>query len=377
MRSRTTPSFEEVEEADFWFSDSLINWATSDEEIALSAYYLSFDRVLGLLGNVQLPPAILAALRGGEIGMSKAILSHAVGRYLIDQIRTGKTRSLTQLAFAGDLKPGVQFIYEGHMFGKGFGATKSPHCHLYEKLDEPLSGRKLLVEFSKNGLVNDTAYTRLSGSVARLFIFGYITKIGETIRAVPYIIGDLTLRGGSLAPFLTPSLELRLEEVTQFSSIDTEWFPSKEELSRLKQVPERQVKELICRLLGEHTVPADWGGEESDLFTANLLIAGKRHTGAFLLKGPSAYHTMQPKDLGKNGDQIYRLAKIPADVFVVQHCHHIGAAVRHQLEAAALQRYFVAPCRFMFIDGLATARLLRAHGEWPKSTVKKPKISAR
>ena len=104
------------------------------------------------------------------------------------------------------------------------------------------------------------------------------------------------------------------------------------------------------------------GGEESDLFSARLTVAGARQTGAFLLKGPSKFHPMRPSDLGKNGDQIYRLFNIPAQIYVVQHCHYVGAAVRKTLEAFALHRSFIAPCRYVVMDGVATARLLRAHG---------------
>ncbi len=118
-----------------------------------------------------------------------------------------------------------------------------------------------------------------------------------------------------------------------------------------------------CRLLEEHEVPSDWGGEESDIFTANLLVAGARRTGAFLLKGPAAFRAMTLKDCGK-WRSIYRLFNIPADIYVVQHCHHIGPAVRKTVEAFAMQQTFNAPCRYAFMDGIGTARLLRAHGLW-------------
>ena len=231
-----------------------------------------------------------------------------------------------------------------------------------------LAGQKLLVEFSKNGLTNDTAYTRMAGST-RLFVFGYVSDIdATTVHAVPYIIGDLVDRSAGLPmPFLQ-SLELRPEDLGQFAGMDDEWMPSKTEFERMRTVPEQVVKELLCRLLGEHTVPNDWGGEESDVFTANLSVDGHRTTAAFLLKGPARFHPMKPADLGKNGDQLYRLFNIPAQVFVVQHCHSIGAAVRKQAEAFALQRSFSSPCRVVFVDGLTTARLLRAHGQWPTAS---------
>jgi len=332
----------------------------------LVAFYLSRDRVLALLSSQTLPAQVIAALTGQNAQMSTAILSNAVGSYLLQAIATDSVRTLPQLAFEGELKEGVPFIYNGHVTGKGFAASnKTLALSLTEKLDEPLAGKKLIFEFSKNGLVNSTAYTRMSGST-RLFAFGYITEIDDTIiRAVPYVVGDLVTSSHAITSPFGPTLELRPEEVEQFSGIDESWFPSQAEFKRMTRVSEQVVKELICRLLCEHSVPSDWGGEESDVLSANLLVAGHRHTGAFLLKGPARFHPMKPTDLGKNGDQLYRLFNIPARIYVIQHCHSIGAAVRKQAEAFALARSFVAPCQIMFMDGTTTARLLRAHGLWP------------
>lgn len=167
-------------------------------------------------------------------------------------------------------------------------------------------------------------------------------------------------------PFAS-TLELRPNNIQQFSSIDPMWAPSKAEFAHLANVSEREVKEIIAGLLGEHDIPADWGGEESDLFSAELLVDGQRRTGAFLLKGPAKFHQMMPRDLGKNGDQLYRLFNIPADLYIVQHCHTISAAVRKTIEAFALHRSLTAACRYVIIDGYETARLLRAAGAWPLS----------
>lgn len=338
--------------------------------VRLTAFYLSRDRLLGLLSSQCVPAYVVAAIQGQDVHMSAAILSNAVGSYLLQAIAAGKVKTLPQLAFEGGLKQGVPFIYNGHVTGKGFAlANKTPALSLTERLDEPLSGMKLVIEFSKNGLVNATAYTRMSGST-RLFAFGYITAIDDaTIRAVPYVVGDLVSTSHAMASPFVPKLELRPEGIEQFAGMDETWFPSKTEFKRMTMVSELAVKELICRLLGEHSVPSDWGGEESDVLSANLLVDGRRHTGAFLLKGPARFHPMKPTDLGKNGDQLYRLFNIPAQIYVVQHCHAIGAAVRKQAEAFALARSFVSPCQIVFMDGLTTARLLRAHGLWPATAL--------
>ena len=331
----------------------------------LSAFYLSRSRVLELFGMSNLPADLVHALRSDDGATSSALLSRAVSAYLLDAIAAGRIKTLHQLAFENELRPGVPFIYNGHLHGYGFGySNKKPALALTEKLDGPLEGMKLVIDFSKNGLLNATAYTRLSGST-RLFAFGYVTDMDpRTIRAVPYVIGDLVKHHAPLPTPLSHTLELQPEDIAQFADLDRSWLPTRKDFARLARFPERAIKELICTRLCEIEVPKDWGGEECDVFSANLMVGGTRHTGAFLLKGPAAFHPMTPKDCGKNGDQIYRLFNIPADIYIVQHCHHIGAAVRKTVEAFALGRTFSAPCRYVIMDGGATARLLRASGRW-------------
>jgi hypothetical protein len=349
------------------------NMPTADtrmlEVAKLMAFYLSRDRVLSLVNTERLPPQVLHALQGKDVPMASGILSNAVGRYLLDAIASGGIRTLQQLAVEDAIRPGTPFIYNGHFYGKGFGyAHKKLGLTLTEKLDGPMEGTKLVLEFSKNGLVNDTAYTRMAGST-RLFAFAYIADItADTIRAIPYAIGDLVGSQSSMSLPFASTLELQPNDIEQFAGMDRTWMPSKTEFARLADIPEQKVKELICRLLGEHDIPKDWGGEESDLFSDRLLVAGERQTGAFLLKGPAKFHPMTPRDLGKNGDQIYRLFNIPAQVYVIQHCHNIGAAVRKTVEAYALHRSFSSPCHYVIMDGISTAQLLRANGLFDTAT---------
>ena len=49
----------------------------------LVTYYLSRDRVLGLVQVDQLPAHVLAALLGQDVLMASAILSNAIGQYLL------------------------------------------------------------------------------------------------------------------------------------------------------------------------------------------------------------------------------------------------------------------------------------------------------
>jgi hypothetical protein len=76
-----------------------------------------------------------------------------------------------------------------------------------------------------------------------------------------------------------------VRDVEQFSGIDFNVRDGVLELMRT--VPEAVVKDSIAALVGRPTVPKDWGGEQSDLCTTRLGIAGRSPTAAFVLKGPA------------------------------------------------------------------------------------------
>lgn len=330
---------------------------------AVRSWYVSTQRLLELFDAKQLPLQVAQALQSPNSQLSKIILANLLGPQLLGFLRNEGIHPFHRLAAEGKLAPGVRFAYQGHFYGKGFGATnRTPLVSLSENVSDVLPGMKLVIEFSKSGLVTDTAYLRLSGST-NLFAFCSVTEIDDTtIRAVPYIVGDLIERTETGIDLrLVDSLRLPVQSIDQFSQTDFDWTPTTKQFNLLKEIPERHVKELFCRLLGEATVPKDWGGEECDLFSSNLSVGGERMSAAFLLKGPARFHEMTLADCGKNGDQIYRLFNTPADVFVVQHCHKITPAVRKTVEAFALSNYS-RTCKFTLIDGYDTARILHANG---------------
>jgi hypothetical protein len=128
----------------------------------------------------------------------------------------------------------------------------------------------------------------------------------------------------------------------------------------MSQTSERDVKLKIAKLLRDE-IQADWGGEEQDHFSAHVHLSGRQVTAAFVFKGPAKFREMTPAMLGKNGDQIYRMAKTPAKVLVLQHCHSVGTAVRETLRRFAVVPH--DPRHFCVIDGRDTYRLLKAYSQ--------------
>ena len=103
-------------------------------------------------------------------------------------------------------------------------------------------------------------------------------------------------------------------------------------------LPEQTVKEFIAKIIGEPYLDTDWGGELSDILTSRIELDGERVAGAFLLKGAGSRQKLKPGDLGKNGDQIRRLSKQDADLYVVQHVGEFDEAVRDQLADMVLAK---------------------------------------
>jgi len=148
-----------------------------------------------------------------------------------------------------------------------------------------------------------------------------------------------------------------VEDIAEFSKVRNVDAPA--DFTIMKQVTEAAFKQCLGEILGD-MVRKDWGGETSDHFTSHIHLGGGRTTAAFLLKGPgNKFVPMGLNHLGKNNDQIYRLAQEPAELLVVQHCHEILPPVRATLRAFTVQPG--SPRRYCLIDGRDSLRLLMAY----------------
>lgn len=220
-------------------------------------------------------------------------------------------------------------------------------------------GRHVEIEgtFNPRYVTCSTANVELRG-VRSQYVMGYVAdSTPDAVELRPIAIGERLLRPPST--WSAPAVywqAVHPRQVDQFANVDWGQPVSTADLDSLRAVPEREVKHAIARLLGEPVVPKDWGGEQADLWTAGLLIDGEQHSAAFLLKGPARFRPMTIGMLGKDGDQINRLARLPAQVLVVQHCHQVGPDVVQMLHAYASDYRNVR--RYMVIDGYDTYRLL-------------------
>jgi hypothetical protein len=127
---------------------------------------------------------------------------------------------------------------------------------------------------------------------------------------------------------------------------------------------EDEIQERIEKILGIPFHKLDWGGEENDLYTANVFMGKERITSAFALKGKGLRtKKLEIGDCGKNGDQLVRLCQSPAELFVVQYIGEISENVIKDIEGKVrVLRSQGKRAWYCIIDGQDTARLLKAYG---------------
>jgi hypothetical protein len=179
----------------------------------------------------------------------------------------------------------------------------------------------------------------------------------------PLLMGASWLApAGDMEPLPSPEwwsqiyFENFVEDIDEFSKVLDVAAPS--DFSVMRGISERAFKQCLAEILGDQTTK-DWGGETSDHFSAHVHLSGKRVTAAFLLKGPARFAPMGLNHLGKNNDQILRLAQERAQLLVVQHCHDILPPVRTTLKAFAVRPGSTR--RFCLIDGRDSLRLLQVY----------------
>ena len=128
-------------------------------------------------------------------------------------------------------------------------------------------------------------------------------------------------------------------------------------------IAEAKFKAGIKRLLREFGDFQDWGGEHNDLLSTRMRLGGKRRPTAFAFKGKGQKGILTPKHMGKNGDQIQRLFRSPAEVFILQYWGQISETVLEQMKdfASLKSVHDGTTISFGTIDGRDTQRLLRAY----------------
>ncbi|MGB3508639.1 MAG: hypothetical protein WBA93_05245 [Microcoleaceae cyanobacterium] len=289
-------------------------------------------------------------------------------RVLIDQIYT---RILLEFCKVNGIKTLEEILLEkcGRLF---CSIVKLKPCQeIYEKGEndrvvlepEAFEGSELTVELhiTAGRVTGDTLKAELGRGGNFAVIAEYFASKNNKLIFHPLVIGfpyieDIETGEPSWSIIYSDFYNLYIEDFDEFSKIKEQSMS--ENFEEMKDIKESVFKAALGKILSEST-PKDWGGETSDFITSHLHYQGKRLRAAFLLKGPAKFNPMTLKHLGKNGDQIVRLAQEPADVLIVQHCHNITSSVIKTLEVFATQPS--NPRYYCLLNGRESLRLLEAY----------------
>lgn len=341
---------------------------TSDERAMPVRHYIDPGFV-----NLRLVETVLGQTGVDEINRQIALLPELPE--WLKRTRLNHIYTRVVLAFCDAI--GVPTLGEVLAKGKGrmFCSTENlaPTEGVYEsrRLRVPivLDGdheSKVELELSTEHISSDTLKMQLSEGQPLSVVAVLGSMVGNLLTFRPLIIGSPWLEIED--PAWTEKIvwwghefyENFPEDFDEFADLRNQPVPTLQEAQVMEQVSEKAFKTCLAEILGDEA-QKDWGGESSDHFAAHLHLRGRPVSGAFLLKGPAKFSPMTLNMLGKNNDQIYRLANDPADVLFVQHCHEITPPVRGTLRAFAVQPS--RPRRYCLIDGRESLRLLRAYGK--------------
>jgi hypothetical protein len=153
---------------------------------------------------------------------------------------------------------------------------------------------------------------------------------------------------------------LTVDDLEQFRRVK----PIKRPAVKAVPMAENRFKKGFQKLLGEPGKFQDWGGESNDLLTTRAKLGGKRVAAAFAFKGKGRKGILTPGMMGKNGDQIPRLFKSPATLYVLQYWDQVGEAIYEMMKTYATVRSINGvgdKISYVVIDGLDSARILKAY----------------
>lgn len=315
--------------------------------------------IIGPTTVAQLP------LRSGGDAYSKNLNRRLLTEKLWDTLREADIPSGRALAVAGELERG-QLVWFNETFwfkdvAKSYHEHVADGAQLHLKLTAGEKQVSIRGRFNAARVTSDSSLSNLSRQY-HAFVAAFVRDVTpDEVTIRPVVIAD---RGKNVAGGMSElrnDLRVWPRSIDAFKDVDFATRLTAEDLQILRRVPEEAVKIALLDILGEPEHMKDWGGEQCDIWTDRITIDGGRHQAAFALKGPAKFHPMTVSDLGKNGDQIARLAHTAADLLVVQHCHTIKAEVVEMLRTYAMKPGHVR--RYMVLDGYDTLRVLKHFGK--------------
>jgi hypothetical protein len=277
-----------------------------------------------------------------NIAHAAKVVGRGAGRRAVfDAIYTGKKQIKTakEIAQTTKLKE-MRVLQEGKKLSANHivTATKVGKYTAYQKIDFFHHRKKQILD--------------LGASERKLAAFP--TKVNPVSKGNNAVRVSVQLR---IPQIKHKAHHLTVDDIDNFSAVASIGGLDNSKMS------ETTFKNGIAAILGERGPFKDWGGESRDLSSTRVGVDGSRRIAAFAFKGPGQTGRLTPGKMGKNGDQIQRLVRCPAEVFIVQYWAQIDDAVIEQLKALVTLKSYLENEQLWWgvIDGNDSARLIAAY----------------
>lgn len=149
---------------------------------------------------------------------------------------------------------------------------------------------------------------------------------------------QVTVRNLRTNAMVGRAIHITVDDIDSFSRVKRIQPEDVPERLIPERLPEDVYKSGIENILSERTRLKDWGGENLDLYSTNLVIKGKRRAVGIALKGPAKSGALTPGKMGKNGDQIDRLFTQAIDVAIIQYEGDIAISVASLMDKLAREK---------------------------------------
>jgi len=251
-----------------------------------------------------------------------------------------------------------------------FGKTKIKTQEFIRDRSGLANTKRVLEEGKKLATERIVKQVKYKGQTAYEKIdFYYKNKAAINSLVLRYVAGKIDLRANPNTGHIEIHIRHRPTSGTakRVTVDDIDSFPQVKKVPRgiYRRYPEEEIKNRLTKIIGEPGKFQDWGGETNDIYTTRLVINKRRIAAAIALKGGGTNPPLTPKKMGKNGDQIQRMFKSPAEIFLVVFDAPIKESIMDDLENRAENNASAKKKTIYYgtIDGYDLARLFAAYSD--------------
>ena len=229
-------------------------------------------------------------------------------------------------------------------------------------------GREVFVEFDPHHFLSEVERAEHAGPI-RMSVMCHVDIVKpDLVSATALVMGTPTFthfrnEGATLdlADHAADWFETWPEDIDELAACGRIARPADEDWqAALAPLSGDDICRMLADIMGGTRLQAE-ADTETLMFAAGATRGGEQEPCAVIVVADAGAGVLEPATLRTRPDAMAALSRTPAELWIVQHCHAIGPAVREMVRAFAVRPH--APRRYCLIDGADTYRILKAYGK--------------